>query len=102
MESQIANIYSQSGGDLPFFVGKQSGSGWLRTLGRMAFPILKRLGTVAANTASDVLLNDAPVKDALMSNAGRELNRMTRPVPINTSKKRRRTTRAPLFAKRRR
>lgn len=59
--SDIATFYanSQVGGELPYFVGKQYGSGWLRTLGRFALPILKRIGGVAYKTASDVLNNNS-------------------------------------------
>ena len=32
---------SQYGGALPYFVGKQYGNGWLRTVARIAFPIIK-------------------------------------------------------------
>ena len=95
MDRQIAHVYSQSGGDLPYFVGKQYGSGWLRTLGRMAFPILKSLGSVAANTAADVLLDEKPLKESLISNATNQYGRMTRAPnvsTINVSKKRRRQT----------
>lgn len=105
MDNQIASVYSQSGGDLPYFAGKQYGSGWLQTLGRIAFPILKRLGTVAANTASDVLLHEKPVVESLMSNAVNEITaggqqpRGRRPSSINTTKKRRRIT-TPFFTKR--
>jgi hypothetical protein len=46
MDNNLISIYSgpQSGGELPYFIGKQYGSGWLKTLGRFAIPILKRLG----------------------------------------------------------
>ena len=55
--SEITSLYSQGGGDLPFFVGKQRGGGWLRTLARFAFPILRRVLGVATNTAEDVIVN---------------------------------------------
>jgi hypothetical protein len=57
----ITQSYSgpQYGGDLPYFVGKQYGSGWLRRIAKFAFPIIRRivsgLGTVAANTAEDMI-----------------------------------------------
>jgi hypothetical protein len=65
--NDIAQLYSQSqqGGELPYFVGKQYGSGWLRTIGRFAIPILKRLGIVAANTAQDVLTKNADILPTL-------------------------------------
>ena len=67
----IVDIYSQpqTGGELPYFVGKQYGSGWLKTLGRFAFPILKRIGSFLGKTASDVLIKDKPVLDSLKHNA---------------------------------
>ena len=68
--NDIATLYSknQQGGELPFFVGKQYGTGWLRTIARMAFPILKRLGIIAANTASDVIMKDQKVLPSLKQN----------------------------------
>ena len=47
VDNAISNAYSQSGGDLAYFAGKQYGGGWLRTLARFAFPILKRVVGVA-------------------------------------------------------
>ncbi len=48
--NEISQLYSQSqrGGELPYFVGKQYGGGWLSAIGRFAFPILRRLGFMAA------------------------------------------------------
>ena len=45
MEAHLADFYSkpQLGGDLPYFVGKQYGGGWLKTIGRFAFPIIKKI-----------------------------------------------------------
>lgn len=57
------------GGEIPYFVGKQYGTGWLRSLGRIAFPILKKLVGVATNTAEDVLMNEKPFLSSLSSNA---------------------------------
>ena len=53
MNSDLINLYigAQNGGELPNFVGKQYGSGWFKTLGRFAIPILKRLGGFAMKTA---------------------------------------------------
>lgn len=50
----IVDLYSkpQSGGDLPYFVGKQYGSGWLKTLFRFAFPVIKKLGSMLGNVAT--------------------------------------------------
>ena len=61
--NDIANFYvnSQVGGELPYFIGKQYGSGWLRTLGRFALPILKKIGGVAVKTASEVLSNNSKI-----------------------------------------
>lgn len=59
----------QVGGDLPFFVGRQYGSGWLGTLARVAFPILKRIAGIAGNAAEDVIYRDKPVKSAIVDNA---------------------------------
>ena len=68
--NDIATLYSknQQGGELTFFVGKQYATGWLRTIARMAFPILKRLGIIAANTASDVIMKDQKVLPSLKQN----------------------------------
>ena len=67
IDSEIVSIYSkpQQGGELPYFVGKQYGSGWLRTLARLAFPILKRIGVVAAKTAQDVLYDNKSILPSL-------------------------------------
>jgi hypothetical protein len=64
----------QQGGDLPYFVGKQYGSGWLRAIGRFAFPILRKLGIMAANTAKDVLINEKPILPSLKENAMKTAN----------------------------
>ena len=47
-----------AGGELPYFVGKQYGNGWLRTIERLAFPILRRIAGVAADTAKDVIVKE--------------------------------------------
>ena len=40
MDNSIVEAYSrQDGGDLPYLVGKQYGSGWLRTIARIAFQL---------------------------------------------------------------
>jgi|GWRWMinimDraft_11_1066019.scaffolds.fasta_scaffold01103_2 hypothetical protein len=69
--NDITKYYStnQEGGELPYFVGKQYGSGWLRTIGRYAFPILKRLGLMAADTASDVIMENKPFLPSLKERA---------------------------------
>ena len=112
MEASIVQAYSQGGGgggDLPYFVGKQYGSGWLRTIGRFAFPLIKRAMKVFGNTAEDVLVNEKPVLTSLRDNALNELSifkgngvdpmaaatgvtTMIPPTSINGSRKRRRRT----------
>jgi hypothetical protein len=77
--ADIINMYSrgQQGGELPYFVGKQYGSGWLRTIGRIALPILRKLGLSAAKaatgalaaTATDVLMKKVPLRQSLKTNA---------------------------------
>ena len=63
IDKLILNEYSgQTGyGSLPYFVGKQYGTGWLRNIVRMAFPFLRNalgvVGNIAVNTAGD-LVND--------------------------------------------
>ena len=90
MDKVITQIYSgQGGGDLPFFVGKQYGSGWLRTLAKFAFPILKRIFGVASNTAEDVIMKDKSFLPSLGKNAVSELHNVMsgRALPINVGKK---------------
>jgi hypothetical protein len=67
----IISLYSQGqqGGELPYFVGKQYGSGWLRTLARLAFPILKRFGKVAVNTAKDIFTNNKSILPTIKEHA---------------------------------
>jgi hypothetical protein len=67
----IVSLYSkgQQGGELPYFIGKQYGSGWLRTIGRFAFPILRRLGIMAADTAEDVLMHNKKVLPTIKEHA---------------------------------
>lgn len=70
----VAYAYSGQSGDgsLPYFVGKQYGAGWLRSLARIAFPILKKVvgfaGNVAANTAEDMIEQRKSFKDSLRDN----------------------------------
>lgn len=75
VNQSIVEAYSspQVGGDLPFFVGKQYGRGWLRTIARMAFPILRRIGRVAVKTAQDVIEDEKEVMPSLVANTVREL-----------------------------
>jgi len=72
----IVNFYSnqQNGGELPYFIGKQYGSGWLKTIGRFALPILRRIGIFGMKTANDVINNNAQILPALKSNAISEIN----------------------------
>lgn len=65
---------SQTGGDLPYFVGKQYGSGWLQTIGRFALPILRRIGAVGMKTAQDVINNKAKILPSLKTNVMNEFN----------------------------
>lgn len=71
----IISFYSnsQSGGELPYFVGKQYGTGWLKTIGRFALPILRRIGNFGMKTANDVLNNNSKILPALKSNAISEI-----------------------------
>lgn len=90
-DADITNIYSgpvQGGGELPYFVGKQYGSGWLRTLGRFAFPILRRILNIAMNTGQDMVDGRKEFKQSLLDNAKSEIptfftGRGSRKRPIN-------------------
>jgi len=97
--NEIASLYStsQQGGELPYFVGKQYGTGWLRTLGRFAFPILKRLGRAAFNTASDVIMKNKNILPTIKSHAMDAVSYLpslikTEKPSINNRKKRRHST----------
>ena len=83
---------NQDGGDLAYFTGKQYGSGWLRTLGRFAFPILKRVVHVAGNVAQDALNNpQKPILNSIRDNALSEVAQavgQTVGTSINTTRKR--------------
>ena len=72
----IISIYStsQAGGEIPYFVGKQYGSGWLQTIGRFALPILRRIGAIGMRTAQDVISNNSKVLPSLKANAVSEFN----------------------------
>ena len=79
MSSQdIVAFYSspQNGGELPYFVGKQYGSGWLKTLGRFALPILRSIGGVAAKTANAVFNRNSKVLPALKNYALSEVSNL--------------------------
>ena len=107
----IAEAYSsaQNGGELPYFVGggKQHGAGWLRTLARIAFPILKRLVGVATNTAEDVIMRDKKLLSSLKDNSMNEVGRLmagkgaeAAATSINRTKKRKANTDGTIFATR--
>ena len=77
MDDDITKIYSgpvQGGGDLPYFVGRQYGNGWLRTLGRFAFPILRRVLGAALNTGDDIVHNRKDWKTSIRDNAKTEID----------------------------
>ena len=79
IDKLILHEYSgQDGyGSLPYFVGKQYGTGWLRNIIRMAFPFLRKalgvVGNIAVNTAGD-LVNDEnkSVGSTLLENTVKE------------------------------
>lgn len=90
MNDAIASIYSkQLGGDLPYFAGNsgQWGGGILQTIARFAFPLLKRIAGVAANTAEDVIYDRKSFKDSLIDNAMNEVSGNKRKSSINRKKK---------------
>lgn len=88
----IVQAYSQAGGDLPYFVGShQGGAGWLKSLGRIAFPILKRLFSVAQNTAEDVLVREKPILSSLGNNAMQEVTNFVSGRGISAPKKKNKT-----------
>jgi hypothetical protein len=78
MNSAIYHAYldtgaNQLGGDLPFFVGKQYGSGWLSNLAKVAFPILRKIAGFAtkavSNVAQDVIYNERPIGESVKEHA---------------------------------
>jgi hypothetical protein len=111
--NEIASLYSKSqqGGELPYFVGKQYGSGWLRTIARMAFPILKRFGLAASNVAGDVIMKNKSIlpsikthgMDALGSTVGELVPQVTKlfkrqqPVQRKSSMNKRRKVHGTIF-----
>lgn len=105
-QAYLPDAANQTGGDLPFFVGRQYGSGWLGTLARVAFPILKRVAGVASKTAEDVIYQNKPVKTAIMDNAMGAINDLIQPPPttINRGKRpiKRKSSNYPLFQNKRR
>jgi hypothetical protein len=86
MDDLITRVYSgQVGGALPFFQGSQNqwGGGLLQTIGRFAFPILKRILGVATNTAEDVIEGRKSFKDSLVDNTLEEVKNVVTTMPIN-------------------
>lgn len=81
----LPNTSTQYGGDLPFFVGRQYGSGWLGTLARVAFPILKKIAGIASHAAEDVIYRDKPVKSAIVDNALGAINSFVQPQPPDSN-----------------
>lgn len=61
------------GGELPYFVGKQYGAGWLGTIARVAFPLLKRFVGAAGNVAEDVLYKDKTIGQSIKKHAVNEI-----------------------------
>jgi hypothetical protein len=109
MNDSIAQAYSgsQHGGELPYFVGKQHGTGWLRTLARFAFPILKKAVGVATNTAEDVLVQNKPFVKSLKRNAIGELSNVFTNPPTSMNRRKRKqngklTETGTIFAKKKR
>ena len=104
MDDALTLAYSgqQSGGDLPYFVGKQfGGGGWLKTLARIAFPVLRGLAGVAANTAEDVIMRDKAVLPALRDNALDKITNVVTQTPSSSINKRKRSgTSNNIFTKR--
>lgn len=95
MNNAITAIYSkQMGGELPYFAGNpnQWGGGILQTIARFAFPILRRLAGVAADTAEDVIHGRKSFKDSLVDNAMEGVKEL---IPINTTPTRKRRNREP-------
>lgn len=98
LNTPLFNAYSdiganQLGGDLPYFIGKQYGSGWLGTLARIAFPILKRVAGVASGAAQDVLYKNKPIRSSIQKHAMKEISNvvgnLTNPSTINRRAKKR-------------
>ena len=80
MDNAITKAYStsQMGGELPYFMGKQYGGGWLRSIARMAFPILKKLLGVATNIGEDVIVRDKKWGESFKSRAAEGVGQFMR------------------------
>lgn len=93
IDQLILQEYSgQTGyGTLPYFVGKQYGTGWLRNIARFAFPFLRKalgaLGNFTMNTADDLIQNENKSwKDTVTDNVMKEAsNIMKRKTPSTGS-----------------
>ena len=78
-DPNVVDLFSkpQYGGDLPYFSGKQYGSGWLETIGRFAFSIIKKIGSrlssVFGKTASDYIGGKSGITDSLKRHATEEI-----------------------------
>ena len=89
MDDAITQLYSgkdQTGGSLPYFAGGggQWGGGILSSIGRFAFPILKRVLGIATNTAADVLVHKKKFKDSIIDNTMNEVKEfISSPKTIN-------------------
>ena len=92
MDDAVTQAYSgQYGGDLPYFVGKQfGGGGWLKSLARIAFPVLRGIASIAANTAEDVIVREKEVLPALRDNALNKITSVVAPRAASTINKRKR------------
>ena len=98
MDASIQEAYSQEGGNLPFFVGKQQhGSGWLRTLARFAFPLLKGAAKVASNTAEDVIYENKGILPSLQKNVINAATKIINPQPSSINRPPHRKRRHPYF-----
>jgi hypothetical protein len=68
-------------GTLPFFVGKQYGTGWLRNIARFAFPFIKKafgaIGNIASNVGEDMVYNEGkPIVESLKEHAVKEVGKV--------------------------
>jgi hypothetical protein len=105
----IVKFYSgqYGSGSLPYFVGKQYGTGWLRTLARIAFPLLKTAlgaaGGIASRTAQDLIENRKNFKDSIKDNTLTEVGNLINAQEsssINSPKKKKIRKHHTIFARR--
>ena len=106
MNSEIFHAYTHNGanmlgGDLPFFIGRQYGSGWMSTFAKVAFPIFKKLAKVAENVAQDVIYKEKGVGESIKEQALNVVDEFVNPSINSVTKKRKRisTTNYPFFNK---